>query len=409
MKTEYISQRGQLIRSFYTGIGKTALIYPAAFFVAAGMGIVGLGMIFYLRDYFYATSSQIGLFAATWSVLYSLGCFVLRPVFSRFLPRYTIMVSTFFAFIIILLMQYSRVLFLNFILYGLYGIAVSFFWPPLMGWLSSNIEGKQLTDTLSRFNISWGCGTIISPYAAGWLSKKAIELPMYVGSGLFLLTCILIIGAVLALPGVRNDKFTVGSDKTGKAKEEKASFHRYPAWISCFLTFVVIGVLISIFPVSAQQDLGMSKETIGLVLLMRALFATIGFIIIGRTSFWHFKCYPMLSGLIGMIALLIFLNFANSPFLIGIVLALIGLNMSFNYSNSLFHSVTGISNRTKGVAIHESLLSAGVIVGSTMGGIIYHNFSMSKVYLFCITLLLIGAVGQILLCSWNNRKIKYVS
>ena len=46
MKLQYISQQRQLIRSFYSGIGKTAVIFPSAFLVAVGSGLIGLGIIF---------------------------------------------------------------------------------------------------------------------------------------------------------------------------------------------------------------------------------------------------------------------------------------------------------------------------------------------------------------------------
>ena len=95
MKLQYISQRRQLIKSYYTGIGKTAVIFPSAFLVAVGAGLITLGIVFYLRDVFRASPSEIGLIAALWSLSYICGCLFIRPLFDRILPRHTIMIATF--------------------------------------------------------------------------------------------------------------------------------------------------------------------------------------------------------------------------------------------------------------------------------------------------------------------------
>ena len=80
MPFHYISRRAQMARSFYSGIGKTAVIYPAAFLVTISVGMLLLAMVFYLQEKFGASDSQIGLCAGGWSLSYVIGCLFLRPL-----------------------------------------------------------------------------------------------------------------------------------------------------------------------------------------------------------------------------------------------------------------------------------------------------------------------------------------
>ena len=50
-----ISQPYQVVRAYYRGIGKTGVIYPAAFLMSCAMGQVVLGLIFHARDTFGAS------------------------------------------------------------------------------------------------------------------------------------------------------------------------------------------------------------------------------------------------------------------------------------------------------------------------------------------------------------------
>lgn len=403
MKLRYISQRRQLIKSFYAGIGKTAVIFPSAFLTAVGLGLVALGIVFYMRDIFQASASQIGWLAALWSLGYIFGCLFMRPFFDRFLPRYMIITATFCMCIFTLLILYTGSLFWVYVLYSLHGFSTSLFWSPLMAWLSRKIEGRELGEAISKFNFSWSAGVIIGPFLAGWLSEKAVELPLYLGSLLFLLSSFIIIGAILVLPGIRRDKERELSIASPNREGGKETPLRYPAWVGLYTTYVVMGVILVIFPVSARNDLSISKTLIGLLLLARALFMTVGFVVLGKTTFWHFKSSPMLFGQACLAISLIFMVYSRSPLPLGLVLAFMGLIVALGYSNSLFHGVSGSSNRARRMAIHESLLSAGLVSGSSMGGILYERYAMPTVYWFCLGLVLAGIVIQAGLCPRTHK------
>ena len=395
MKLQYISEQRQLIKSFYSGIGKTAVIFPSAFFVATGGGLIALGMVFYLREVLGASPSQVGWLAALWSLCYISGCTFIRPLFDRVLPRYSMVTATFCMCIFTLAVHYAGSILWIYVLWGLYGLATSLFWPPMMAWLSQNIEGIALSRAMSKFNFSWSAGMVVSPFLAGWLSEKTPQLPLYSGSTLFLLAGFMIVGAILVLPAIRNDRSTglaVATKGGGKGKDTPL---RYPAWVGLYVTYAVMGVILTIFPMAARDVLSLSKSVIGLLLLTRALLATCGFIILGKTTFWHFKTQPMVLGQLLLVFLLISLVYVHSPLWIGLVLGCMGLLIALSYSYSLFHGVSGSINRAKRMAVHESLLSAGFISGSSIGGILYQQYSIGAVYWFCSALVMMGVITQV--------------
>lgn len=349
-----------------------------------------------MRDVFNATPIQIGGLASLWALCYISGCIFIRPLLDRFLPRYTIAVAAFCMWATTLFIPFVNSIALVYILYGLFGFSSSLFWPHLMAWLSRKVEGAILSKTISKFNFSWSVGTIISPFLAGWLSEKSAQLPLYVGSSFCLLTGFMIVGAILAIPGIRSDKETERSSKVHICGKGKDTPVRYPAWVGLFTTYVVIGMVLVIFPVYARDDLSISKSVIGLLLLSRALFMTIGFVVLGRTVFWHFKTLPMISGQVCLAVLLASMGFFRSPLLLWFILAAMGLMMALSYSSSIFHGVSGSIDRAKRMAMHEVLIAAGSMGGYFFGGILYEKYSMSAVYWFCFSLVLAGVIVQAL-------------
>lgn len=361
-----------------------------------------LGIIFFADEVFGATRSQIGYLIATWSFGYSVGCFLLRPVFGRLLPRHSMLVATVFMFLSTSILPHVKSLAWVFVLYGFLGLTASLFWPPMMGWLSVNIEGAELSRTMGRFNLCWSAGAIIGPVLAGRLSEIDPRLPIYFGCALCLVTSFLILGAIMTLSGLGHDDHAHAEERMVVNGNEGGTFLRFPAWLGVFTSYAVIGVIISVFPISGQRDLHISKSAVGILFFVRALISTIWLGIMGRTRFWHFRGKPMVISMLSFGLTMVWMAVARSVFLVGFLLALTGIFGAQNYANSLFHGVSGSTRRSLRMAVHESLLTAGLIFGSVSGGMIYQRYSTVMVYIFCSALLFASAAGQMILLAWRN-------
>jgi DHA1 family multidrug resistance protein-like MFS transporter/DHA1 family quinolone resistance protein-like MFS transporter len=172
---------------------------------------------------------------------------------------------------------------------------------------------------------------------------------------------------------------------------------RFPAWIGLFVTFTVMGTIITVFPMYARDALGLGKSTIGALLLGRGLFTAAGYLIIGRTTFWHFKAAPMTIGLALLTVLVLCLAWLRSVAAVAICLALIGPFIALGFSYSFFHGASGAVNRATRMAIHEALLASGLICGSAAGGQIYQYYSMKAVSVFCAALMAVAIGAQVIL------------
>jgi DHA1 family tetracycline resistance protein-like MFS transporter len=279
--------------------------------------------------------------------------------------------------------------------YDLYGLAMSFFWPPIMGWLSRDAEGAQLGKSMSYFNLSWGAGLIVGPPLAGILSARSTGLPLYTGGLLFFATGVLILAGSSTLPRIRSDR---GMDSPGIRQgegEDRSTLLRFSGWIGVFTTFVVIGMIVSIFPLFARDALGLPKEIIGLLMQSRTFLATFVFVFLAHTSFWHFRILPMVAGQVCLALAVLLLGATSSPFVLGALIALVGAFRALSYNTGIFHGVSGSLNRAGRMAIHEALLAAGLVVGSSFGGVVYQRFSMSAVYLMCASVVFSGALLQL--------------
>ena len=390
-----------------TPMRKTAVILPAVFITAVAIGLLQLGMVFYLREVKSFSAGSIGLFAAVWWLSYSVACILMRPVSARLLPRVSVILATFFVGAFILLLITVGGTWLIYLFYAAAGFSLSLFWPPVMGWLSYGLEGPELNLAMSRFNLSWSLGMVVSPYTAGLLSERAPALPIFTAVGLFFGVSVLVLTASLAVPSIRADRYRDPRRKRTAVVEDRSTFLRFPAWIGILSIYFVFGVVFNVFPLFATEQLALSKSIAGILLLVRALATTAAFLLLGRISFWHFKPGYMIGSQAMLVLILIGLLLSGSMAPILLLLAILGVFGASNYVASLFYGVSGSSERSRRMAVHESLLAFGVIAGSAVGGMLYQRVGMNAVYGMCAALLAAGLGAQLLLLL-NGRARKII-
>jgi predicted MFS family arabinose efflux permease len=354
--------------------GRGRVLYPATVLVAMGIGTLSLGIVFCASEVYQASPAQIGFLAATWSFHYILGCLLVRPLGQRLRPRDSIAVAAMLMGCAVLPIVFLHRLMPVFLCYAAYGIATAFFWPPLMGWLSTGSEGAQLNRTMGRFNLCWSGGGIVGPILAGVLSRYDPRLPVaaagsfYLAAGLYVAWA----GRGRADPvGVPPASCSSPDGALPPGPDEGGTVLRYPAWAGLFAAYLVLGLTFNVFPLAAQDQMGMSKPMVGVLLFIRALATTLTLLVLGRTTVWHFRISQMVIGLATFALLMVALPFGTSPVAVGLLLAAVGALAAHGYVNSLFHGVAGSRQRAVRMAIHEALLSAGLVVGGACGGVVF--------------------------------------
>ena len=377
-----------------------ALLIPTAFVGCLAMGIINLAMLFIVKERFHAGPQAVGVFTALSSVAYFLGCIVLKRFSDRIGPRAAMSIMTlgtaglFSLFIVVPSMA------LAFGVYFLYGLLTALFWPPMMTWLSAGLEGQELSKATNTFSLSWSSGGAIAPYVAGLLCELGLDIPIYVGIAIFALA-----GLVMASSGslVPSPARTGGAEAagTGSGGTTQVADHstplRFPAWIGAFMIYAVLAVFSNIFPLFAKDELALSESRIGLLLLVRASFAAVGFWALGRFGFWHFRKRYIALGVFLLLLLDLAFVFVHAPAGFAVGLAALGLVQALCYNSSIFYGASGAVDRARRMTIHEALLTAGQILGSIGGGMAYQAYSWRTVFVFLAVIVGGGLVAQLVL------------
>lgn len=372
-------------------INKLWLISPASMLMAVALWQVNLGIVFFARDIFNVSPATIGLLLAISSITYGAGCLFVVPYFVHHIkPSTVLIIATLGLSISSFCMLLVQAIWYLFVLYALYGVFASLFWPTIMGWLSAGIEGLSLNRSLAIFNISFSIGNIISPYICGRLSESGTSIPLFVGGFAFLMIALGIYSFMKFVP-VDSELFQCsGNSQIDSSQYESENSNiRYIAWCSLFVSFFCIGALNAVFPLAGQEELHLSKSLVGFSFLIRSLTMGITFAWLGMTSFWHFRFAPVIAGqLIGALAYLGLLQ-ARTAYPVISCMGVIGCGVAMSYSASIYHGASGSGNKTRRMSIHESIIAISSVVGSSIGGVIYQNLSARAVYYLCAVLLVV--------------------
>jgi len=385
-------------------LGSPAVVYPGAFLVAFGEGMLNLGIVFFLRDQLGAGPSLIGWFMAYSVLVYMLGCLLLVRAFDRLRPQTALLASLFGMPVFLLLLVLLPALPLTFLFSGLYRLALAFFWPPAMGWLSQGVEGEALSRRQARFNLSWSTGLVSSYALAGLASQRNTGLPLVLCIAVFTGYAAVLAAMLAASPSLRAAPFRAtrapaGASAAGAGSPGEGTPLRYPAWVGMFASYVVSGMVATVFPLFAQDVLGATRGVVGTLVSSRTLLQAAGFLVLGAASFWHYRGRWLVASQVYLALLLCAMLFARSVGFYAVLFPLLGLGSAFSYAGGLFHGIAGSSRRAARMAMHESTLNGGYIVGASASGLLYQQFSMRAVVVFCLGSSLAAILTQGLLLS----------
>jgi MFS family permease len=390
-------------RRLASRLGSTAVVYPGAFLVAFAEGMLNLGFVFFLRERQGAGPGLIGWFMGYSVLVYILGCLLLRPVFDRMRPQTSLLIALFGMPASLLLLVLLPALPLTFLFSGLYRLALSFFWPPAMGWLSQGVEGVTLNRRQSRFNLSWSTGLVTSYALAGLASQRDTGLPLVISLAVFAGYAVVLASSLAAFPSLR--AAAPVTPPTGDAARGPGDGTplRYPAWVGMFASYVVSGMVATVFPLFAQDVLGASRSAVGTLVSTRTLLQSVGFLLLGAVSFWHYRGRWLVISQIYLGLLLSVMLFARSLYFFAVLFPLLGLGSALSYAGGLFHGIAGASRRAERMAIHESVLNGGYIAGALASGLLYQLYSMQVVVLLCLGCNLLAILVQNVLLARIRR------
>ncbi|MGE4584047.1 MAG: MFS transporter [Sphaerochaeta sp.] len=365
------------------------VINIASFIAQLTIAMVNLALVYHLRRFYGLGADAIGIAASISTATYLVFCLVGSRYTVHFRPRHLVELSLVgMAGAVALFVGTNRIA-VAYLALGLYGMFMSLLWPQIEAWFSRGKEGAGLNRVANAFNFSWSFGVGVSSYVAGLLVERSTTLPFYVALVLFSLVFLLIYVSSALVPGIR----AVASeheDNKINGKVDESTPLRYYAWVGIIVLYSGMSVILTIFPLYAQDVLGISESQTGLLLLVRGVATCISFLLLGKLEFWHFKkrYIFLVQGLFGLFSLLAMTFTTPLPF--AFFFLVFGVLFAFAYDQSMFHGASGSVNRSLRMIIHEVLLTIGTILGAVGGGYIYEHLSFSSI------LLIIGSASLVL-------------
>lgn len=389
-----------------TKADKRFLVYPAAFLVNAGITMLNFSYIFFLRRSYGTSPALIGWMSAFWAAAYLVGCIGLGGVSRRLSYRGALPLATatmgLSALAILLIPSETAAV----AAYMLFGLITALHWPPLMGWLSEGLEGSELNRWVGGFNLSWSTGAGSGPFIAGILIERSAALAFWVIAGIYLIITIIYL-AVFRVATRRARRIGPVKNAEPIAEEDRSSPLRFAGWIGVASSYLLLGAVMFIFPMYAEDILNYAESYTGLLLFLRGAVTVAGFYIAGRTLFWHHNEMQILLSQLALAGTGLWIAFASGPRAYLLLFSLFGLIFALQYATSIFHGVSGALERERRMAIHEGALTFGVMLGSAGGGILYQFFSFRAVLLIISAAILAAGmlqIGTILLARRQKKR-----
>jgi len=240
--------------------------------------------------------------------------------------------------------------------------------------------------------------------SAGLIAEKSAEIAVYAAAGVSAFVLLLMLTVTAFVPSIR----AVESNKTirrNSADADASTPFRYISWTGLFTGYFVFGVVTNIFPMYAQDVLQYRESMIGFMLLIRGAATTVFFVLLGKWTFWHssFKVTAAVQGIF-LISCLWAMRI-SSCWSILLFFTVFGMVFASLYTFSIFHGVSGSADRESRMAIHESVLTAGVLSGSVIGGYSYHYISYQSTMAVSAGIIAVSVLVQSALFRRHKDKI----
>jgi predicted MFS family arabinose efflux permease len=117
----------------------------------------------------------------------------------------------------------------------------------------------------------------------------------------------------------------------------------------------------------------------------------------GRCSFWHFKSSFLLVAQVLLSMSLVLIVYGRSLPVFVLSFIIMGCCLGFAYSSHQYYGACGSKKRSIQMAIHETTICLGIVVGSGAGGYLAKNVGLYSPYWFTLILLAVGLLAQLIL------------
>ncbi len=279
---------------------------------------------------------------------------------------------------------------------AVFGAALAFFWPNLMGWAAHGFAGRALNRRLGFYNVSWSSAVVMGPALGASLVESSLLIPVLIPMVLLLLC----LGLLLPLKDQSPDSHDAVIQADSSVSH--APGLRYCARIALFSAWFGGAIMRSQFALLIT-DLGFAKSQFGMIVSLCAASNLIVLWMAGRWAAWHGRVLPIiLTQVLAALAMLLFIRGLSVP-VFALAAILHGSTQGFAYSAHLYYSAAGPNSRSKSMIIHELTIAIATVIGSATGGYVSSYGGAYWPYWVCLWLALASGVVQMGI----NKRMKY--
>ncbi|MBN1788284.1 MAG: MFS transporter [Sedimentisphaerales bacterium] len=289
------------------------------------------------------------------------------------------------------------------------GIITAFFWPVMMGWISTGYEGAELTKRFGFYNVTWGMANMVFPIIGGYLMEINYFLPLVLAGSMAVL-CLVTVCLVKCIseslePPKRSDSTIVSQEMYRQSRQF--------LWMSraaLFSTFICMGVFRSHLGIFYKFQLGFSESSYGWAISLMCLFNVTVFWMMARSHYWHHNKYLFAITQSSILICILMIIMSSGLMFQLLAAGMVGIGYGVVYSSHQYYGVSGGRRRSGLMAIHETLIGAGISIGSLIGGMLSDRFGRYSPYWFIFAVIIAGWVVQVILwfCIGRNKRLEVI-
>ena len=275
------------------------------------------------------------------------------------------------------------------------GAAMALYWPFLMSWVSARYEGVALNRRFGRYNGSWSGGAVVGPLIGARLVEIHIIWPMLAAVACFVVTFLLLALARNGAGQAPPDPETPDAAPDPPCGPRMLGDYRWMSRVALFCAWAAYSVARSQFALLFTERLGFSESQFGVYLTTFALCNFLALVCAGRWVFWHFKPIYLFGAQAMLLASMLMIVYGRTLGVLYLSAIILGLAFGFAYSSHLYYGASTSSRRSVRMAIHELVISIGIIVGSGTGGYLGKHYGGYSPYWFAIAVVCLGVVVEL--------------
>jgi MFS family permease len=295
------------------------------------------------------------------------------------------------------------------------GISAALFFPPFQIFMKAvdTVGEKPVTYSTGLYTFAWSLGLSLGPFVAGYLMETGTATtPGGETSGWRYAYVFIICTALLTAIGIQFLQHLAHPAETPVRQTPSApspgpssfDYSRMPdlawlGWIGAGVGVIVISIIRGVFPSRAVTGLHMADSTQGTIFFLLSLTQALTGLALCLSRFWMYRPLAVAAfGLVGMAGTLCF-GFGTTTPVLYLAAMLFGVYSGGFFFYLVFHALAHPVKSAHYVAINESVVGIGGIIGPVLGGLLADRFGfgvscLSGVGLVAVVTLFQMAVHQ---------------